>query len=92
MGVSCIDIWFDNVRLKDGKMERRPLRWTSREFLKGMMGIETNAIEEVTNRLVAIGIKTTEAGKKARTFVNGVKRRCLTTLLHLFTATKAKQQ
>ncbi|MNE72277.1 hypothetical protein D3C80_1682030 [compost metagenome] len=68
---SCIDIWFDNVRLKNGKIEKRALRWTSREFLAGMMGIEKSAIEDVTNGLVASGVKVAVGENKARIYVMG---------------------
>ncbi|MNE63021.1 hypothetical protein D3C80_1583450 [compost metagenome] len=88
---SHIDIWFDNLRLMEGKLSRRPMRKTSKEYLQGMMGIEVDAIEQIKDGLVLNGMNKSMAAKKAKTFVNSVKRRCLTTLHQLFTSTKEKQ-
>ena len=84
------DVWFDEVRLKEGKVVRQPIKKSSRELLQGMMGIETDAIMEVAEGLVSGGMKKTLAQKKAKTYVNSVKRRCLKTLHHLFITTKDK--
>ncbi len=43
-------------------------RMTSREYLRGMMGVENSAVMEVSKGLVMAGNKPAEAEKKARIF------------------------
>ncbi len=63
---------------------------TSREYLSRMMGVENSAVKEVSKGLVMTGNKPPVAEKKARIFVNRVKRNCLITLFKLFKAYKSE--
>ncbi|MNE89304.1 hypothetical protein D3C80_1867030 [compost metagenome] len=87
-----INIWFDNVVWKDGKITVREYRKTSKEFLSGMMGVEYEAVEQVTKGLRMNGMKKVMAEKKAKSFVNRVKRRCVDTLHRLFISHKEDTQ
>ncbi len=79
-----------SVKGERNKVERSG-RMTSREYLRGMMGVENSAVKEVSKGLVVAGIKPAVEEKKARTFVNKVKRNCVITLYKLFKASKQSE-
>ncbi len=56
---------------------------TSREYLRGMMGVENSAVKEVSKGQVVAGNKPAVAEKKARTFV---MMNCVITLYKQFKA------
>ncbi len=72
LGVSpecTVRIWFHNVLLRRNKVERSG-RMTSREYLRGMMGVENSAVKEVYKGLVVAGNKPAVAEKKSKQFWN----------------------
>ena len=69
-------------------MSVQPNRKSSKEFLLGMMGVEKEAVDQIMRGMRKNGIKKEIAEKRARTFVNKVKRRCVETLHQLYTSYK----
>ena len=86
-----MNLWFDKVVFRNGVLFPRS-RKTSREYLSGMMGIESEALDEVMDALVKNGMKLELAHRKARSFVSWVKSRCIVTLHTLYQQSKDYKQ
>ncbi|MNE39084.1 hypothetical protein D3C80_1330140 [compost metagenome] len=84
----CVDIWFDNQQWCNGRRTPNEKRKTGKQYMLGMLGVETQAKKQVAKGLKKSGIKKDIAKKTAKQFVDNTKRRCVEVMLRLFTTSK----
>ncbi|MNE52889.1 hypothetical protein D3C80_1475860 [compost metagenome] len=83
-----VDMWFDNQRWCNGALQVNKRRKTSKEYMLGMLGIETRALKQVIKGMTKSGMEKKKASEKAQQFVDHTKRRCVEVMRRLFTSSK----
>jgi len=83
-GSEPIDIWFDNKQWYKGKLTKTNTRKSSKDYLTGMMGMESTAVKQISQALILRGRKKEKAITIANTLVNNIKRRAVLVLHKLY--------